>query len=132
MSAPTLQLDARTERRVEEAYERRARGLYGRELLANAGLTVAFVSSALALAVVAGPARALDVPLAALFVVAFAVLSRIEFTSGAGFAVPTQVLFVPMLLPLLPGDKTPVRFSFTPLLGAWTVDDVYVDPWRMR
>jgi hypothetical protein len=35
------------------------------------------------------------------------------------------------LLPLLPGDKTPVQFQFTPLLsGSWQVDDVYVDPWR--
>ena len=33
MSAPTLQLDARTERRVEEAFERRARGLDRREAI---------------------------------------------------------------------------------------------------
>jgi hypothetical protein len=37
------------------------------------------------------------------------------------------------LLPLLPGDRTPVRFRFSPLLfGSWQVDDVYVDPLRMR
>jgi hypothetical protein len=37
------------------------------------------------------------------------------------------------LLPLLPGDKTPVRFRFSPLLfGSWQIDDVYVDPWRMN
>jgi hypothetical protein len=36
------------------------------------------------------------------------------------------------LLPLLPGDRTPVRFRFSPLLfGSWQIDDVYVDPWRM-
>jgi hypothetical protein len=36
------------------------------------------------------------------------------------------------LLPLLPGDLTPVRFRFTPvgLGGDWQVDDVYVDPYR--
>ncbi len=43
-----------------------------------------------------------------------------------------KVLIIANLLPLLPGDKTPVRFSFTPVLGSWTIDDVYVDPWRMR
>jgi hypothetical protein len=43
-----------------------------------------------------------------------------------------QVLVIANLLPLLPGDKTPVRLSFTPVLGSWTIDDVYVDPWRMR
>ena len=34
------------------------------------------------------------------------------------------------LLPLLPGDRTPVAFQFTPLLGDWQIDDVYVDPRR--
>jgi hypothetical protein len=37
------------------------------------------------------------------------------------------------LLPLLPNDRTPVRFRFTPLLfGSWQIDDVYVDPFRMN
>jgi hypothetical protein len=37
------------------------------------------------------------------------------------------------LLPLLPNDKTAVQFKFTPLLGgSWQVDDLYVDPMRMR
>jgi hypothetical protein len=35
------------------------------------------------------------------------------------------------LLPLLPGEYTPVSFRFTPLGGAsWRIDDVYVDPQR--
>jgi hypothetical protein len=35
------------------------------------------------------------------------------------------------LLPLLPGNQTPVRFRFTPVGGAsWWIDDVYVDPRR--
>jgi hypothetical protein len=34
------------------------------------------------------------------------------------------------LLPLLPGNHTPVQFKFTPQGGAWQIDDVYVDPWR--
>jgi hypothetical protein len=33
------------------------------------------------------------------------------------------------LLPLLPGDQTPVRFQFTAVTGSWSVDDVYVDPY---
>lgn len=37
------------------------------------------------------------------------------------------------LLPLLPGQRTPVRFRFTPIGGGnWQIDDVYVDPWRIR
>ena len=37
------------------------------------------------------------------------------------------------ILPLLPNDRTPVRFRFTPLLfGSWQIDDVYVDPMMRR
>jgi hypothetical protein len=43
-----------------------------------------------------------------------------------------QMLIVANLLPLLPGDRTPVAFQFTPLLGSWQIDDVYVDPQRYR
>jgi hypothetical protein len=33
------------------------------------------------------------------------------------------------LLPLLPGEHTPVAFRFTPQGGDWQIDDVYVDPY---
>ena len=42
------------------------------------------------------------------------------------------MLIVANLLPLLPGDRTPVAFQFTPLLGDWQIDDVYVDPLRYQ
>jgi hypothetical protein len=47
---------------------------------------------------------------------------------------PTAAMpLVVNLLPLLPNDRTPVRFRFTPLLGGtWQIDDVYVDPFRMN
>jgi hypothetical protein len=34
------------------------------------------------------------------------------------------------LLPLLPDEKTAVAFRFRALTGNWTLDDVYVDPYR--
>jgi hypothetical protein len=41
------------------------------------------------------------------------------------------LLIVANLLPLLPGQQTPVAFRFTPQgTGSWSVDDVYVDPHR--
>jgi hypothetical protein len=43
-----------------------------------------------------------------------------------------RFLIIANLLPLFPGDRTPVAFTFTPLLGEWQIDDVYVDPMRMR
>ena len=50
---------------------------------------------------------------------------------GNGTWKPTApMLIVGNLLPLLPGDRTPVAFGFTPLLGDWQIDDVYVDPRR--
>jgi hypothetical protein len=36
------------------------------------------------------------------------------------------------VLPLSRSDKTPVRFRFSPLLGSWQIDDVYVDPMAKR
>jgi hypothetical protein len=51
--------------------------------------------------------------------------------NGQWKASPTM-LIVANLLPLLPGDRTPVAFQFTPLLGSWQIDDVYVDPFRYR
>jgi hypothetical protein len=42
-----------------------------------------------------------------------------------------RMLIVANLLPLLPGDLTPIRLKFTSLLGTFRIDDVYVDP-RMR
>jgi hypothetical protein len=41
---------------------------------------------------------------------------------------PTQFVLT-SLLPLLPGEHTPVQFRFTPVgSAAWSIDDVYVDP----
>ena len=40
-----------------------------------------------------------------------------------------RFLVVANLLPLLPGDKTPVQFRVRSVgLGTWSVDDFYVDP----
>ena len=46
---------------------------------------------------------------------------------------PTQPMVIGAnLLPLLPGEQTPVAFEFKPLGagGNWQIDDVYVDPYR--
>jgi hypothetical protein len=40
-----------------------------------------------------------------------------------------KLIVLANLLPLLPGDHTPVQFRFTSVgLGTWSVDDFYVDP----
>lgn len=42
------------------------------------------------------------------------------------------MLAVANLLPLLPGEHTPIAFHFTAQGGAWSVDDVYVDPYGRK
>ena len=51
---------------------------------------------------------------------------------GGGTWAPTlPQLIVANLLPLLPGQHTPVTLRFVPQgLGAWQIDDVYVDPFK--
>ena len=52
---------------------------------------------------------------------------------GGGSWHPTaQMPLIANILPLSASDKTPVRFRFSPLLGSWQIDDVYVDPFRTR
>lgn len=47
---------------------------------------------------------------------------------------PTAAMAVTAnLLPLLPGERTAVAFSFVPQgAGSWQIDDVHVDPWNTR
>jgi putative nucleotidyltransferase with HDIG domain len=116
MSKLTAELDAASERRVEESRERRSRGMHRRELLAVIPFTVAFLAAAVALAALADAARELSVPLAVAFVVAYAVADRIEFSVGAGSVVPTQLVFVPMLL-LLPTPLVPLLVAIAVLLS---------------
>jgi diguanylate cyclase (GGDEF)-like protein len=103
---------------VEEARRRRARlGLPARRELAAATLTSAsFLAAALAFALVAHPDRRLDAPVAVLLCLSFAVLSQLEFELGSGSAVPTQLVFVPMLF-LAPLDVVPLLVGAGFLLG---------------
>jgi hypothetical protein len=52
---------------------------------------------------------------------------------GGGSWHPTAKMpLLANLLTLSATDRTPVRFRITPLLGSWQIDDVYVDPMRLR
>jgi hypothetical protein len=54
-------------------------------------------------------------------------------TVGSGSWQPSPAMVVAAsLLPLLPGERTPVTFTFTPQGGSWLVDDVHVDPYGKR
>jgi HD-GYP domain-containing protein (c-di-GMP phosphodiesterase class II) len=95
-------LSADGRERIERATVRRSLRPARRELLAEATVGGGFVAAAAALAAT-GPAPA-DLPWGAIavLVACYATLARVRFVVGAGFTVPTQLLFVPMLLLLAP------------------------------
>ncbi len=118
-SAQTSHLDAGTERRIGEAFARQERAPDRRERLANRLFLGAFVLLAVVLAAVAPAERELDVGLAAALLAAYVVATRVEFSVGAGYGVPTQLVFVPMLL-LLPTPAVPLLVAAGHVLGAAT------------
>jgi putative nucleotidyltransferase with HDIG domain len=107
MSGTAPALDAATERRIEESLERRQRPLDRREILLALPFVLGFLAGALALAVFATPAREFSLPVVLAFVAAWVVAEGIQFSSGSGWAVPTQLVLVPMLL-LVPTPLVPL------------------------
>ena len=102
------QIDAATQRRMEQSLERRAAGAYERrERRVETLLAVGLIAAGVALATVAHPARDFSPVLAAVFVAAYAVVVRVEFVFGETRTMPGQLLFVPMLL-LLPTPYVPL------------------------
>ena len=86
---------------TEAARSRLVTAVKGRELAAIAivGIPFLVVAGVLAATNVDGDVDTLDV---VLFVVAAAVMGHLEFETGAGSLVPTQLIFVPMLFVLPP------------------------------
>src|SRR4051794_11092875 len=113
-------VDAGTERRLADAFARRLRAPATREAAVDAAMALVFVAGAVALAASAHAARPLSPLLAVPLTVALAVVGRVEFSSGSGFATPTQVVFVPMLL-LLPTPLVPL-LTAAALVGSSLVD----------
>lgn len=52
--------------------------------------------------------------------------------NGGSWQPTVPLVVVANLLPLLPGEHTPVAFRFTAEGGDWSVDDVWVDPYSRR
>ena len=83
-----------------------ARRLTRRELNVEAAAALLFAAVAVAMAVAIEPSRTFDPLLALALVAALAVASHVHVHLGAGFAVPTQLVLVPMLF-LLPPEVVP-------------------------
>ena len=83
--------------RLRASFVGRAQGLLDAERGAELTVGAGFLLAALALALLGDWTRAFSLPVVALYVVGVAAIGAVRFDIGAGFTVPTQALFVPML-----------------------------------
>src|SRR4051794_35175261 len=81
---------------------REERRLRGRSRVAFALAAGGFVVGAALCATLVTAGPDLSWPTAALFVLLYAVVSRVEFEIGTGAAIPTELVLVPMLFALPP------------------------------
>jgi HD-GYP domain-containing protein (c-di-GMP phosphodiesterase class II) len=100
-SDPTLQ------RLIAEAQANRPRALLNRERRVELAVAVAFLATAIPMATLLAPQRSLNPELAVALVLVYALVARVEFQTGPGWALPTQLVFVPMLF-LLPTPAVPL------------------------
>jgi HD-GYP domain-containing protein (c-di-GMP phosphodiesterase class II) len=107
MSDPSSHMDAGKARLLEESLDRQRRKLDRRERVGNTLFAVGFLVAAVGVAVYADAERAFSPWLAIAFVLALAVVARIELWGDAGYGVPTEIVLVPMLL-LLPTPLVPL------------------------
>jgi HD-GYP domain-containing protein (c-di-GMP phosphodiesterase class II) len=113
--ATSTEISPGTQRLLEGGLLRRPERLLAREQLADGAFAAAFLVAAVLLAWLAPSERQLDPVLALALVAAYALVARAEFPSGAGYAVPTQVVLVPMLL-LLPTPTVPLLVALALVL----------------
>ena len=101
---------------IEESRNRAASRLGGRDRLASLLLGSLFAATATALALFAGSDRTASAWTIGVLVASYAVASRIDFEIGTGYAVPTQLVLIPMLA-LLPVRIVPLCVLAGLLLG---------------
>jgi HD-GYP domain-containing protein (c-di-GMP phosphodiesterase class II) len=122
MSATADSLSPILEEQVTAARARRHRMLIGREAFGRALMLLVFLASSLAFFVAVGSSRSVPWWVYVGFVLAYAGLSEIHFEVGGGLALPTELVFVPMLF-VLPVSTVPLVVGAGLALSA--VLDVY-------
>lgn len=88
----------------------------GRERLVEAGMAVAFLVVAIAMAVLIPSPRPLEAPALLFLVAAYVIACRAKFDIADGYTVPTELVLVPMLF-LLPTPAVPLVVSASWALG---------------
>jgi putative nucleotidyltransferase with HDIG domain len=102
--------------RLRLSFARRQQRMPVTELRAEALVAAAFLAAAIALAVFAHGERHLSFGVAALYVGCLAIAGHVRFDIGAGFTVPTQAVFVPMLF-ALPVSVVPLLVALALAIG---------------
>src|SRR5271166_5816261 len=102
--------------RLRASFAGRELRMIGAERRGELLVGAAFIMVALALALLGGSDQSLSLPVAALYVVAVAVSANVRFDVGAGFTVPTQAVFVPMLF-AVPVSLVPALVALSLALG---------------
>src|SRR6266498_1303386 len=117
-AAPTFTpaLDPDANALIEESRERGQHRLASRSRWATIGFGGAFAGAAAVLAVLLPSDRSPSPIVVALLVVAYAITSRVRFEVGTGFALPTQLVLVPMLF-VLPLGWVPIAVAIGLLAG---------------
>jgi HD-GYP domain-containing protein (c-di-GMP phosphodiesterase class II) len=108
--------DANVDALIEQSRQLAARPLGDRDRLASLLLAVPLLVVSVALVVFAHSSRQAGLWTFGVFVVSYALASRIDFEIGTGSAVPTQLVLVPMLV-LLPVQFVPLCVLVGLLLG---------------
>src|SRR3954468_8398440 len=103
LPAPSA-LDGEADGLVAQSRARIQRGLGDRERISSLAVGGAFLAAALPLAVLPSSERSPSFLLIAALVAAYAAASRVLFEVGAGFAIPTQLILVPMLFAVPTGQ----------------------------
>lgn len=101
---------------IEQTRRNVARRLANRDLHASLLLGAGFLATALVLAFTVDSARPFDPLTILLLVAAYSVATRVDFEIGTGYACPTQLVLVPMLV-LLPVQFLPLFVLAGLLLG---------------
>jgi putative nucleotidyltransferase with HDIG domain len=86
--------------RIRESFADRARRMAPAELRAELWVGGGFLLASAGLIVLAGTSTGVSLSLAGLYVLGVAAVGHVRFDIGAGFTVPTQAVFVPMLFAL--------------------------------